>query len=346
MKKRKNFLTILIATISTIGLISLTSTTASASYSFDVISDTHIGPSDDTDPNGGFHPYKNLNNVFTSIKAKYPDDQCIVVNGDVVDNSQQTSYDQLYNIVNNQKSGLPYVYFNIGNHEYAANPYVQPNIIEDLNTGLNKFNYNTNRIRSLLNSKNQVTTDPREHTYDIQYINSKNDRLVFLGTDEITNGHPEAAYLNPNGQLDWLHQVIQNNTTEGSNTKKGKKPMFIFLHQPLYDTTYGSTNQEWGYLYENNTRYIKEWLNDHPEIIVFTGHTHEQFQDYDYWNDSNFYSLGDNSAKIFNVPSTGNDNGKGAQGYHVTVYSDGVVVTGVKYTGSDCEVINTRTIDF
>ncbi|MBD7909965.1 MULTISPECIES: metallophosphoesterase [Clostridium] len=349
MKKHKSLLTLLIATISTIGLISVTPTAASAAYSFDVISDTHIGPDDDPSPNGAFHPNANLNTTFESIKnniknGKYKNEQCIVINGDVVDNSQQSSYNKLYNIVNQQKDGLPYIYFNIGNHEYDANPYVQPNIIEDFHTGLNRFNSNTNNIRKLLsaNTKGKVTDTDRDNSYDIQYINNKNDRLLFLGTDEIPT-NPCAAYLNPDTQLNWLQGRIQDNTNEGGDSKK---PMFIFLHQPLYQTTYGSTFDDWGYLYPNNTTYVKQWLTGHPEIVVFTGHTHEQFKENDEWNSDNFFSLGDNSASIFNVPSIGNDSGKGPQGYHITVYSDGIVVTGVRYTNAGCQIVNTRTVDF
>lgn len=51
-------------------------------------------------------------------------------------------------------------------------------------------------------------------------------------------------------------------------------------------------------------------------------------------------TLGD--ATVFGCPSVGECSGY-SQGYHVTVYSDGVVVQGVEY-GNTSRIVNTRTI--
>jgi predicted MPP superfamily phosphohydrolase len=341
MKKKKMLLKTLIATISIMGLISATSTTASASYSFDVISDTHIGADPSWNASG------NLQTTFESIKkditkGNYQNEQCIVINGDVVDNSKASSYNKLSEIIQNEKDGLPYIYFNIGNHEYASesNPYT----LAPYSYGLNLFNSTINGIQKSLDTKGQVTNTPRNNSYDSQYINSSNDRLAFLGTDEIP-ANPCSSSLS-NNQLDWLTSFIGDNTYEGSRTSKGRKPMFIFSHQPVYDTTYGSNFDSWGYIYPSDSNFIKNALSGHPEIVMFSGHTHKQFSDDDYWNDANFYSLGDSSSQFFSVPSIGEVDSNGPEGYHVTVYSDGIVVAGVKYTSAGHQVLNTRTVDF
>ncbi|MBD7909967.1 MULTISPECIES: metallophosphoesterase [Clostridium] len=342
MKNKKMFLKTLIATISTIGLISATSISASAAYSFDVISDTHIGADKSWDTS------TKLETTFNAIKysmknsSYYKNEQCIVINGDVVDNSKTENYDELKRIVKNCKNDLPFVYFNIGNHEYASES--SPYTLGPYSYGLNLFNSRINDIQSSLDTRGIVTNFQRNNSYDSQYINSKNDRLAFLGTDEIPV-NPCSSSLSSN-QLNWLTSFIGDNTYEGSKTAKGRKPMFIFSHQPVYDTTYGSNFDSWGYIYPNNSNVIKSALSGHPEIVMFTGHTHKQFSNNDVWNFDNFYSLGDSSSQIFSVPSIGEVDSNGPEGYHVTVYTDGIVVTGVKYTNAGCKTINTRTVDF
>lgn len=335
MRKKKNLITLLAATIVTVGLISTTSTTASASYEFDVISDTHIGE------NGGWNSSQKLTNTLNSITASYPNSQCIVINGDVVDNSNQSAYTSLSNTIlqaKNKNSNIPFIYFNIGNHEY--NPTIGGYSRGDYQGSLNQFNRNINDIQSKLNTKYWITTDPRNNSYDIQYINGKNSRLVFLGTDTIPD-NPCSSYIG-NSQMNWLLSTIQANTAEGNNTTKGRKPMFIFSHQTVYDTSiYGSANSDWGYIDPSNSSVIKNALIGHPEIIMFTGHTHEKFAQNDPWNFHDF----DTTNQIFSVPSIA-DNSDGPEGYHVSVYTDGVVVTGVKYTGTNCQKVNTRTVDF
>ena len=96
-----------------------------------------------------------------------------------------------------------------------------------------------------------------------------------------------------------------------------------------------------------NTSTINDYaLKGHSEAIVFTGHSHKQFDEgYYYGNSNNYATLG--GASIFGCPSIAESNFE-PEGYHVTVYSDGVVVKGVKYKGfaEKPEVINTRTILF
>ncbi|KHD35625.1 phosphohydrolase [Clostridium acetobutylicum] len=345
MKKRKTFLSLLIAAVATFGIYSATAIKASAQYEFDVISDTHIG----SDDQGGWHATRNLKTTLECIAKYNSKDQCVVFNGDNVDTAYQDTYDQLYNNISQIKDDLsnngytiPYMYFNIGNHEYSFGGTSTGNY----QTCLNNFNYNTNRIRSLIGSRPGVTDYARNNSYDLQYINNKNDRLAFLGTDEIPS-NPCDAYLNPS-QIDWLSSTIRTNRNEWSNSR-GKKPMFVFLHQPLQYTVYGSdpTNPDfsgWGTLL--NTSTLEQYaLNGHPEVIMFTGHTHREFSNAYYGDSDNFCSLGSSSASIFGVPSLGNTDND-PEGYHVTVYSDGVVVQGVKYRSDGPQPVNTRTINF
>ncbi|AAK79052.1 3',5'-cyclic AMP phosphodiesterase CpdA [Clostridium acetobutylicum] len=356
MKKSKKLLKTLTATICTMGIICATSITVNAQYSFDVISDTHIGA--DSSWGACNHLTDALTCIKNSIKAaksnpnsplykNYLNDQCIVVDGDIVDYASDQNYKELSDtILGCKDSNLPYVYFNIGNHEFKTQS--SPNTEWNYTDALNFFNTKTNAIQSsLLSNAVGITTTGRNNSYDLQYINNKNSRLFFLGTDELPSDAPDTSTIG-SSQLGWLSQAINDNSNEGKQTSKGKKPMFIFSHQPVYSTVYGSDRDDWGYINKDASYNIKNLLNGHNEIVMFTGHTHKQFDNNDPWNSGNGYALnGDSSAHIFSVPSTGEVDSNGPEGYHVTVFSDGIVVTGVKYQANGtCKTMNTYTIDF
>ncbi|MCR3760101.1 metallophosphoesterase family protein [Clostridium felsineum] len=347
MNKKRGLLSFLITTITALSVFSVAAVKANAQYEFDVISDTHIG----SDDMGGWHATRNLKTTLNCIAKYHSNDQCVVFNGDNVDTAYQDSYDQLYNTIAQVKNDLssqgktiPYMYFNIGNHEYCFGGTNTGNY----QTCLNNFNYNTNRIRSMIGSRAGVTDTNRANSYDLQYINNKNDRLAFLGTDELPS-NPCDAYLAPS-QIDWLNSTIIKNKNEWTTSSRGKKPMFVFLHQPLQNTVYGSdpTNPnfaDWGTLLNTDTLKQYALRTNHPEVIMFTGHTHRDFDGSYYGDSENFCTLTPSYSSVFGVPSIGNTDGD-PEGYHVTVYSDGVVVQGVKYTSSGTVQVNTRTINF
>ena len=74
-----------------IGMILSIPTAAYASYSFDVISDTHIGASD----GDGYYPVINTRQALDCIAKYYSDDECVVINGDVVNHGQYNEYEKL-----------------------------------------------------------------------------------------------------------------------------------------------------------------------------------------------------------------------------------------------------------
>ncbi|GFZ32110.1 phosphohydrolase [Clostridium zeae] len=344
MKRNKSLLKVLIASITAVGLICGTSISAFAQgrYEFDVISDTHVGHSS-TD-------ITNTTLALNCIKNKFPDSKCIVINGDVVDNNQKTSYDALYNIISNVNSTttkLPYIYFNYGNHEFRANA---SDSSSNYTGNLAYFNQRTRDIQArLLGNKGNVTINERTpgSSYDMQYINkATNDRLFFLGTDYIPSGNTDNSYLDPNTQLYQLGLAINANKTESINTGI-KKPLFVFSHQPIANTVWGSeTSRNWGNIIDSDQLISK--LANHPEVITFTSHIHKGFTSGA--NADDFYSLGGNDSwgNIFSTSSVSydpNSNPAPAQGYHVIVWSNAVTVQAIQYiSNTSYNVISSHTI--
>lgn len=320
---RKKFLKRLLSVviISTVAIISATSTAASASsYTFDVISDTHYGA---TSYNGSTKTINTLN----CIKNRYPKDKCIVINGDVVDNNQNNTYNNLYSDINRIKSGLPYIYFNYGNHEFMSNPATNktnPPKQANFNDNLTTFNRVTNNIdRLLLTKPSDITGNLRNGRYSEQTVCG--NTFVFLGSDKIVSSNTDSAYLN-SSDLKKLQNVINNN--------KNNNPIFVFVHQPIYNTTTGSTRSDWGYV--TNSTDFKNIIKDHPEVIVFTSHTHVSLSD-----TKNYYSFGNNKAKVFSTSTVSDTNTP--EGYHITVQNNKVQVSSVQYRSANGTVSPYRT---
>lgn len=312
MKKSKILLNLLVTTITTISLIAGTAVSASAhtlQYGFSVISDTHIGINDDSSHTQ--QAMTNTTRALNCIKNNFPNDKCIVINGDVVDNYYDSSYSTLANIVNNANSSgkrLPYIYFNLGNHEfkqqgtYSANP-------DDYNWCISQFVTQTRAIQVKLSAASNVSYSCRDtdKAYDLQHVN--NTPFFFLGTDSINWGSTnDCAYLNPDYQLNYLDNHI------------GSGLSFVFCHQPPYDTVDGSNSSNC----ITNTDDLSQVLNRHPKAIMFTAHTHLSFE-----NSSDYGKLG--VCPIFSSPSIYEN----SEGYHVNVYDDCVYVQGIKYLSNN-----------
>ncbi|MNG01839.1 3',5'-cyclic adenosine monophosphate phosphodiesterase CpdA [compost metagenome] len=92
----------------------------------------------------------------------------------------------------------------------------------------------------------------------------KGYHFIFLGSEQYRQTNPanaEDAWLSQT-QLSWLQSKLQENYVQ-------KRPLFVFLHQPLQGTVSGS--QPRGVVQRNE---LKQILSPYPEVIFFTGHTH------------------------------------------------------------------------
>lgn len=90
---------------------SATSSKQNLEYSFSVISDTHVGIS--ITKQDARAAIENTTTALNCIKNCFPKDKCIVINGDIVDNYHDSSYNALGKIISKvNKTGkkLPYIF--------------------------------------------------------------------------------------------------------------------------------------------------------------------------------------------------------------------------------------------
>jgi len=216
---------------------------------FAVISDIHIRSS----ATALEHFVGALTDLTVNIQPK-PD--TIVLNGDLGDGTTD-DYALLGSIIKKMRlntEGNPLWFATIGNHEFY-NAYYEP-----LNNSWSPGTF-PNGDTDEKAIRRFVTFSQRERVYTDAYL--KGYHFIFLGSEKSAMSDKnigDSAYLSST-QLSWLEEKLKENYIPG-------KPIFVFLHQTLFNRT-----GEIG-VYVIQAEQLNNILKKYPEIILFSGHLH------------------------------------------------------------------------
>lgn len=242
------------------------------------------------------HEYsKHFTGMLKDVVKNSPNSVGIFAVGDIVDRGDSPAYWTYFHQHYASVKDAPALYLGIGNHEYIGTDY---------KAGLKQFLEN-------LNFPDGSTPD--KPYYDV-WVNGYH--YIFLGSE--TTG---ASSLTP-AQLKWLDEKINEN--------RDGRPIFVFHHQPMLNTTSGSTSAE-GWSGVSNHAQLMNVVDKYPEVMFFNGHTH--------WilDSDNCMHEGKN-AKFFNTSSVAylwhsydvvtGERQTGSEGYYVRIYEDKIAVLG------------------
>ncbi len=277
-------------------------------YTYDVISDTHI-----TTWDSSMNKYFDL--ALKDIKQNDPTSSGIFLDGDMVDCGLDENYAKFFSVLDENKDGLPNIFYAIGNHEFMEttnDPYSHPNV--------------DGRLQRWLDN----TKEPNVY-YD-QYLNGQH--FIVMGSEQTTYADDD-CYISET-QFNWLRQKL-------AETKGKKEPIFLFLHQSMANTVAGSIGikgtdgaQGWYGMKPAQEAELRNILKDYPQVILYNGHSH--------WILESKYEMYDGKssfASIFNTASAGylwSDAGEtidGGQGLYVEVYKDKVLVKGRSFSNGN-----------
>lgn len=278
-------------------------------FEFQSVSDIHIT----TTVKDRLHHSNHMRAMLRDIMALSPNSIGILNNGDTVNNGLDADYEEFLKIYK-EFDGAPSIYSAIGNHELFRYGTPVPS---------NKFSDSKAAFWNYLGS-----AVPADATFcggsrfaSLNYSFERNGcKFIFLGTDvsDQNNLSLDATTLN------WLESELDG-AVEG-------KPTFIIMHQPMYGTLAGSFKDGYG-VTKNTAEPLKALLSEHPEVIMFNGHTHRDMNQYGI-----HYSRDEKLPNIFGTSSVGylaraydsstTETYKGSEGYYVYVYEDKVVVRG------------------
>ncbi|WP_299093666.1 metallophosphoesterase [uncultured Metabacillus sp.] len=186
----------------------------------------------------GTKDIQKFSNTLQQLNEVVPKQDAFVVVGDLTDNGFTEEYDRFMSVYNAGKQPQAVSLMAIGNHDYW--------------NGLSVAD-----AQKLFFKKTGM-----ESIYFHKVI--KGYHFIILGTED---GNTEGTFSVK--QINWLGEKLKQAKAEDP-----KKPIFVFHHQPIKDTIYGS---EWGF--SENRDLFYNTLKEYPQAITFSGHTHYPLDD-------------------------------------------------------------------
>ncbi|PWU66922.1 metallophosphoesterase [Gracilibacillus dipsosauri] len=204
----------------------------------------------------GMEDLRKFETALNQLNEHAPHQDAFVVVGDLTDYGLKEEYERFFSIYNEKKNPQAVSLFTIGNHDYWNGLSIedaQKRFLDE--TGMGAI-------------------------YGHKVI--KDYHFIWLGPE---NGVTEGYYSKE--QIQWLDKQL--NEAEKDDPRK---PIFVFLHQPLTETVFGS---EWGTV--TNRDLLYNTLKKYPQSINFSGHTHYPLDDPRTIHQENFTSVGTSSVK-------------------------------------------------
>lgn len=296
---------------------------------FAYLSDIHVGYTDYRLENGeavGTEVVRNSNNyaaALNDIKTVSGADSSVFIVGDVTESGREEEW-TLVDKITAKKGFEDSVYYMLGNHDYYA-VYDRGDWQKgtDFATAVSPFtDWVADKAAA---SGGAMTAGDGGLWYDVE-VNGVHH--ISLNT-EASDGDWVCAHLSTE-QLTWLEERLE--------ALKGE-PVFVYLHQPLTDTTAGTLPGEgWDHVKIDGVRSadrLKEILGKYPNAFFVSGHNHRELDSYravfpaSTAQKNNFIQTG-GTAYIDKEITPGVT--LRHEGWYVRVYEDKVVFLGREFT--------------
>ena len=236
-----------------------------------------------------------LKSMAEDIVSVCPGSDALIIVGDIANSGHESEWKKTAEILGGV-SGLPSVYYALGNHDLYEGSY---------KTKIGYF-YNYANVQSVYYEK---VIGGYHH--------------IFLGSESNDKSGVDADISET--QLTWFENKLKEVTAKEPN-----KQVFVYLHQSLYNTVAGSFKEQgWNGIMQDAR--VREILKKYPQVYFFNGHSHWDMNSY-----GNAHLATNDLPNVFNTASvaylwTSYDNPtgeylRGSQGYYVYVYADKVLV--------------------
>lgn len=277
---------------------------------FTVASDTHLSSSNKDIEGARLEKLFETAYAYSEAHADYNELDAVLFVGDLTNEGTKNSFNRFFKLVNSNLKGKTISKSVMGNHEfnfYKAYSSLPASEIQKRTTDtfLAASNYESPDHHFVLNGFHFIMVSPsgKGAEYDSQKQKWLKSELEIAAADDTT----------------------------------GKKPIFVFQHVPVSETTIGSYHK-WG------TSAFKTILGAYPQVVNFAGHTHRSLQDPRSIYQEKFTALntGGMMKLTFEVPgidmtklndalsinsdgSTGSSDKNGGEYYIVEVSADNVI---------------------
>ena len=258
-----------------------------------VMSDVHVRSTDIRDA-------ERFKKALTQLKTVAPDYDVIAVNGDMTEHGFEAEYDIFNQTLDKYKSPNAEEFMVVGNHEYFET-YVNP-----------KSRITDRQMQERFIKKMEVPNiyyDKWIDGYHFITLAGEKSKRTLMNTSISRHG-TDGAYISDT-QFNWFKKTI-------AEKAERNKPIFVFLHQPISNTVYGS---RWNAGFREKE--IQKVLEQYPQAILFTGHSHYPLYHPDSIVQNKFTYVNTGSVSYGYEDKTGSQPNV-SEGYLVNVYKDRV----------------------
>ncbi|WP_312470614.1 metallophosphoesterase [Neobacillus sp.] len=277
-----------------------------------VMSDVHI--------NQGY-PNNKFKQALTDLKNIAPGYDTIAVVGDFTDRGFEEDYKAFKQILGENKNPGAEQFITMGNHEYFESNYDKASTVTDEMMQKRFMDYNGDPLSTIYFDK------WIKGYHFISLAGELSAKTLSLAYGNIPDAK-DWAYISEE-QYQWFERTL---AVEAASNK----PIFVFLHQPIANTVYGSDKWNAGF----DSKRLLTILKKYPQAILFSGHSH-----YPLNHPKSIYQDGFTMVNTSSVEYTWNENGRipgFSQGYLVNVYDDRVEMKSREF--SDGTWIKSTTI--
>ncbi|MDQ1143461.1 hypothetical protein QE429_000288 [Bacillus sp. SORGH_AS 510] len=250
--------------------------------------------------------FNNPNNRFkqalTDLMGIVPDYDAIAIVGDMTNSGRDPDYQLFNKILQTYKNPTAEQLLSMGNHEYFETDLDKNSPVTDEMLQARFINYTNESLPNIYYDK----WIKGYHFISLAGELSPRSLLAY-------SPYPQArdwAYISDQ-QYEWLEQTLAINSSSN-------KPIFVFLHQPITNTVYGSIN--WGAGFDRER--LLAILKKYPQAILFSGHSHFLLN-----HPKSIYQDGFTMVNTSSVDYTWYEGGSvsnHSQGYIVNVFDDHV----------------------
>lgn len=205
----------------------------------------------------------------------HPTMDFMVINGDLT-NGFPSHYDVLRRLLHSVPH--PPIYFTPGNHDFYKMLYNKEGKLDFKNVPNGWSSEQAMELFKDFTGYDKPYHDTWVNGYHFIFLAPEKSRDFDLSIGK--NGYISEA------QLNWLNEKLNERTVDA------EKPKFVFFHQPLPNTVSGSQ-------YDVNIvqhRKLRRILDQHPEVIFFSGHTHYNLRTTEQQHVDTFLMLGSSSV--------------------------------------------------
>ncbi len=258
-----------------------------------VISDTHM-------VSGNQGTADKFRAALKDLNTAAPNYDVLAVVGDMTEHGLPEEYDLFKTFLKADMNQNADTFMVMGNHEWMEKTVYRNSTVTDIQL--------IERFKTKMNVPGLYYDEWIQGYHFITIAGEKSYTTMLADTKNPSD--IASAYISDE-QFQWLENTLAQDA-------RSNKPIFVFLHQPITGTVYGS---EWGAGLEDQK--LLSLLKKYPQVILFSGHSHYPLNNQNSIVQDGIIMVNTSAVAYTYTPKNG-ENKVQSQGYVINVYNNRV----------------------